>query len=275
MARYEFGHAFYHEFAYANLSPGRRAGLHRRVGLWLETGGGRRTEELAAELALHFERGRDYGRALHYLRQAAENAIRRHAAHEAAELLRRGLALLEGRLPEAPEHTRLAAEMYASLATALQASQGYGVVELGRVYERAFELLRRAEDTGRLFGLLWGIAIFHLVQADFESAFRYAKQLLAEAERIGDTHGRIGGHFTLGGALMYHGELAAALAQLRQGQALFRPQEHGELIGIYGQDPGVFIATHVAITQWLLGFPHSAQALIGEALARADRLGHP
>ena len=46
---------------------------------------GERAREIAAELAMHFERGRDYKRAAKYLQQAADNAIRRFAYQEAVE----------------------------------------------------------------------------------------------------------------------------------------------------------------------------------------------
>ena len=98
--RYGFIHAFYHEIAYARLSPTPRAGLHRRLGEWLERVCGVRAGELAAELALHFEQGQDYRKAVNYLRQAAENAARRYANLEAIGYLTRALELA-GQLPEA------------------------------------------------------------------------------------------------------------------------------------------------------------------------------
>jgi hypothetical protein len=56
---------------------------------------------VAAELAVHFERGRDYQRAVQYLQQAAENAARRNAHHEVIALVTKGLELL-ATLPETP-----------------------------------------------------------------------------------------------------------------------------------------------------------------------------
>ena len=51
---------------------------------------GERVGEIAAELAMHFEQGRDAPRAVKYLLQAAENAMHRSAHHEADALARRG-----------------------------------------------------------------------------------------------------------------------------------------------------------------------------------------
>ena len=58
--------------------------------------------EIASELAVHFEQAHDYGRAVLYLRQAAENGARRYANHEAIDCLTRALQHVD-RLPEAEQ----------------------------------------------------------------------------------------------------------------------------------------------------------------------------
>ena len=52
--------------------------------------------ELASELALHFEHGREFERAARYLILSAENAARRYAHRDAAAILEHALGLLSG-----------------------------------------------------------------------------------------------------------------------------------------------------------------------------------
>src|SRR5262249_4789530 len=92
--RYAFRHALHQEAVYARLAPARRGALHRRIGEWLEARARERPEEAAAELAMHFERGHDPHRAVHYLQLAADVATGRSAAREAIEHLARALDLL-------------------------------------------------------------------------------------------------------------------------------------------------------------------------------------
>src|SRR5262249_62053035 len=73
---YQFRHALYQQMVYDRVPVGRRLQLHRRIGAREEAGYGAQAAEIAAELAMHFERGRDYQRAVRYLQQAAENAVR-------------------------------------------------------------------------------------------------------------------------------------------------------------------------------------------------------
>jgi len=106
---YEFMHALYQQVAYERLARGRRAHLHQRLGLCLETAYGARAPEIAAELAVHFEYGHDVRRAVQYWQQAATNAARRSGHHEVISTLTRARALLT-RWPDTRErvHQELA-----------------------------------------------------------------------------------------------------------------------------------------------------------------------
>ena len=62
---YGFRHVLSQHVVYERLPAGRRTRLHQRIGLREETGFGAQASERAAKLAVHFERGRDYVRAVH------------------------------------------------------------------------------------------------------------------------------------------------------------------------------------------------------------------
>jgi len=79
VGRYGFIHALYQNVLYERVSPSKRVELHRRIGERGEEVFGERAREIAAELAMHFERGGDYRRASKYLQRAADNALRRFA----------------------------------------------------------------------------------------------------------------------------------------------------------------------------------------------------
>ena len=89
--RYRFLHALHQHLLYERLPGSRRRRLHRRIGESKEAAFGSRSADIAAELAVHFEEARDGPRAVHYLGQAAQNALRRSAGREAADLLTRAI----------------------------------------------------------------------------------------------------------------------------------------------------------------------------------------
>jgi predicted ATPase len=92
-ARYAFMHALYSEVLHNRLPPGRRLRFHQRIGACGEEMFGERTDEIAAELAAHFEEGRDWARAVRYRRRAAAVEVRRHAHREAEAHLAHALTL--------------------------------------------------------------------------------------------------------------------------------------------------------------------------------------
>ena len=78
-ARYAFVHALYQQVVYERLGAGRRIRLHQCLGGCLEAAYSAQAGEIATELAEHFVRGQDTRRAVHYLRQAGDNALTRSA----------------------------------------------------------------------------------------------------------------------------------------------------------------------------------------------------
>src|SRR5262245_64583435 len=99
--RYAFRHGLYQDVLYQGLTPGLRARLHQQIGERQERAYGEQAREVAAELAVHFERGRDWQRAVQYLQQAVQNAAQRHAPQEVIALGTKGLELL-ATLPGTP-----------------------------------------------------------------------------------------------------------------------------------------------------------------------------
>ena len=96
--RYAFVHALYREVLYERQTPARRAALHARRAVTLERVYAAALDDVAPELALHSERAADWGRAVKYVRRAAELAVKRYALAEARAHLQHALELA-GRLP--------------------------------------------------------------------------------------------------------------------------------------------------------------------------------
>lgn len=91
---YEFRHALYREVLYRHLNPTQRINFHRSLAKGLEALRSGAEPEAAAQIALHFEEGRDYEPAVRYLIVAADTATRRYAHREAIEALEHARELL-------------------------------------------------------------------------------------------------------------------------------------------------------------------------------------
>lgn len=99
-ARFAFQHALQASVVYERISPARRLRLHQRIGRRGEALYGSGAMQISAELANHFEHGRDFERALRYRILAAENDSRRNANREATAQLEHALALAPKLAPE-------------------------------------------------------------------------------------------------------------------------------------------------------------------------------
>ncbi len=95
LERYGFIHAMHQHVLYHGVPLPRRILLHRRIGEFQETAYSDHLQEIAAELAVHFQEGRDYARAIRYRRLSAAKALAQYANREAQEHLGKAVALLE------------------------------------------------------------------------------------------------------------------------------------------------------------------------------------
>jgi DNA-binding winged helix-turn-helix (wHTH) protein/predicted ATPase len=274
VTRYGFIHALYQNVLYERVPASRRVQLHRRIGGRGEELYGERAREIAAELAMHFERGRDYKRAAQYLQQAADNAIRRFAYREAVGLARRGLELLR-RLPDTPERAEQELCLHLTLGMPLIATEGYAAEAVGVVYMRARELCQQMGETPDLSEVLWGLWAFHILRAELGKAREIAEEFLRLSERLPYPGLAMRGHIAMETTFFHLGEVAQAMEHFEKALSLYDPVRHRDDAFFYSQNPGVIMGCHAAWALWFLGQPDQALNRIKEALTLARELTEP
>jgi DNA-binding winged helix-turn-helix (wHTH) protein/predicted ATPase len=272
---YRFTHWLYQHVTYQRLGAAQQVQLHQRLGARGEVAYGGRVGEIAAELAVHFECGRDYRRAVLYRRQAAETALRRYAYPEAIAHLTRGLELLRS-LPESPERSQHELEVQLALGPVLIATKGIAAPEVETAYTRALDLCRHIGETPRRFLALRGLWGFHQMQGEYQTARGLAEQMLPLARSLQDPACLLVAHDVLGHTMFWLGEFAAAREHAEQGIALYDPQPHQSLAFLYGwYDLGVDCLCWAALSLWHLGYPEQALQRSHQALTLAQELAHP
>jgi predicted ATPase len=263
----------YQQLWHERVSIAQQQRWHLRIGERKEAAYGNRASEIAAELAVHFEQGRNYPRAIPYLQQAGENALRRSAYTEAIAHLTRGLELLQP-LPDTPERTRRELGLQVALATPLTATKGLGAAEVGDTHNRARELCQQIGETPELFPVLWGLCTFYGTRAEWQTARTLGEQLLRLAQRAQDPALLLQAHLALGALMFCRGEFVSARAHLER-VTLYNPQQYRSQAFRYGIDPEVFCRSYAAHVLWFLGYPEQALRSSREALTLAQELVHP
>ena len=274
LSHYRFRHILFQHYVYHSLDEVERTYLHEAVGNELERLYGEQTEEIAVELARHFEQAGLTAKAVNYLRQAGDRAVRLSANQEAIAHFDRGLALLEN-LPQTIDRDRQELALQIALFAPLAGAKGYGAPELGQAYTRAQELSERAGEPGQVFLVLYGLWGHNLVQGDMKIARELAEQSLALAGKLQEPAFLLEGHRMTDETALYSGEWIAARRHVERTLSLYDPQLHRAHASVYGQDPGVASLSHGAWILWYLGYPDQALKMAREAKDLGEESSHP
>jgi DNA-binding winged helix-turn-helix (wHTH) protein/predicted ATPase len=271
---YRFRHTLYHQVVYERMPVGRRIQMHARIGAREEVGYQEHAAERAAELATHFEQGREYERAVRYLRQAAEKALQRYAYREAIEHLSRGLTFVQ-RFPDTLERAKRELDLQIALGQALTVRQGSGATAVERVYARADELWHQVGETAQRIAVVRGLRRTAQGQGDPKKAQPLAEEFLRLAQQAQDEALLIEGHMAMGVCLFYLGDVATAHMHLQTATAIGDTQRFQTPLFPTGQDLRVLSLTYDAMGLWVLGYPAQAIERSRRALKLAEEVAQP
>ncbi len=272
-ANFQFDHDLYQEVVYERVPPQRRARLHLQIGRRLEQGYGAAAPDHAAELAMHFIRGRDASRAVTHVAGAARHAIGRNAHVEALEHVRIGLHLVTS-LDDGPARLEHELALQTTLGPLLIATRGWGSPEVEAAYERAHELARRSADPARaLPPILYGLGSLYESRGEYGRAAEVLEQVL-DLEDISEAAHHMGSYDLLACSMFHQGRFDRAVVHAETGWELYDPGRHRELQARYGYNPGVGCLTWGALSSWYLGETGRASALMADAFALAQDADH-
>jgi tetratricopeptide (TPR) repeat protein len=263
---YAFAHGLDREVLYELIPEERRAELHRRIGAQLEARSGARAPELAAELAHHFERGRDPARAVRFNALAAQRSLARNAYTEGVRQLRAGIASA-GRLDTGIERTRWEVELLSQLAHALVATEGWSSAAAEATLGDARVRAERLPDREPLAAVLYALATMYEVRGDLDRSLELSTEYLREGSDAGDR--RIEAQELLACNLFHQGAFAAALERGDHGVAIAEASPAGSNQSLFaalpGEDMGVTCQMWAGLSLWYLGHPDEALARAREA----------
>jgi tetratricopeptide (TPR) repeat protein len=273
--RYQFRHRLYKEVLYQRVAEARRMRLHRQIAEREEERYGDRAEDIAGELAVHFEQGRLYLKAAHYLQLAARNALRRRSAPvEAIALSQQGLELLR-RLAETLERTSEEIELQITLGNALIAAGSLSDPRVGQAFARAQALCEQVNNLSQRFRALFWLRRYHNHRGENREAASRAHELVQLAEQENDPALLTLAYLSIGETLWYGANLVKAKGYLEKSIASYDPVQHHSLTALCGTDPISGSMIYRAICLWFLGYLDQALKLANEALTLAQDLDHP
>lgn len=270
--RFAFHHALYREALYAQLPVGRRVELHRRIGLRLEQAHENRTDEIAGELAMHFECGRDIRRTIHYLHRAGVLAGDRGAARESATYIGRALDLT-ATLPNDKSRDGLEAELRIALCVPLRAIHGYGSAAVEACALKATALANALPDFPGRFAanrIAWNVC---LMRHPVPLALDRAHELMDVARAAKDPAKIALAHRALGTSLKLAGKVSAAADVLVEGASIADGICDDDFAA-YGEHPGMVCRVFAGWVKALMGQLDEAARQADDAIAHARQRKH-
>jgi len=272
--RYGFIHALYQNVLYERVSASRRVQLHRRIAEEAEALYGENARDIAAELAMHFERGRDYMRAAQYLQQAAAVAQRLYANEEAINLLSRGLALLD-QLPPGAKRDAMELNFQLSLAPSYRIARGWTSPEVEQTLERARGLCDKVGDDAQRAQVFYGLESLYVVQGRLERVQQASDELHRMYERTHATTASLEFEIMLTGSRLHLGRVAEANAQFERMLTVKDPSQLQSIVEELGWNYAVLGRAWQAHALWLLGYPQSAMVRAREGVQLSRDLRQP
>ena len=260
-AQYRFLHPLYWEVLYYQIPPAQLQQLHERIGTRKEAAYGERGQEIAADLAVHFEHGRDLRKAVQYRQRAAHGAYIRLALQEVTEHLSHGMRLLKS-LPQTPDRIEYELPMLTSFATH-QIMLMPVDEEARQVFDQACRLALEEGLPPVVLEAVANIAVHLFATGQYAEALRYGEHCLTLARGTGDLYLLAVG----GAAVVFPYFYQAAFLQVRdlvtplQAKGVFLPQVQTPKASLMASaiHPRINCLSSLAWTLWVLGYPDQAR----------------
>jgi tetratricopeptide (TPR) repeat protein len=272
---YTFKHALTQEVAYNSVLQERRRLLHERIGAATEALYPERLEDHLEELAHHFTRSGNTGKAVDYLERAGRRAEERFANVEAVNHFSAALELVRT-MPHSSQGAERELALLLALGSPISVTKSWDSPEARAVYGRARELSGEIGETPQLFRALFGLTGNLATSGELKPAREFMEQSLRLAQRTGDPNMLLEAHHLVGATQTYMGDLTSARRAQDEVIERYDSNKHHSLLYLYaGEDPGICCLCHKGWTLWLLGYPAQALQTAKESVGLARQLSHP
>lgn len=252
VSNYRFAHHLMQSYLYRQLDEAEASYLHEDVGLALEALFGAEADQIAVQLARHFDLAGLPEKAVPYLKKAGEQAAARFANELAFTHYRRALELMPG--------DDVGGRYEILLAMVLMHDKKGESPERLEDIVKLTELAQRSGDTLKLATAHYQRAYYEVAASGHDAAVKYATLAAEAAAPVDDDKGLEGRARTvLGRALMIKTDYDAAKNELQKGLVLSR---------MAGSTVGEGLAlTYLGIMADITGHAAAARSYFEQSLA--------
>jgi predicted ATPase len=269
-SRYAFRHTLFQHAALARNTASTVRLRHRKIAERIEAGFVGHEEEVAGELAVHFEASQVPARAARHHVLAGERAARHCGYKEAAAHHEHARALLAG-TPDSRDRDVL--ELRVSLSHGWSVFQVNGRMDVAvPLMQRAKELASRLEDKASLGEALIRLEAMLMVQGDLREATEQARALAPVFDHVSDAALRLLAEQVQATIVLLRGRFEEA-RRLLDALGVFRAAQ--EKTAIEASRAHLLAFSMGSFAMWLTGEPDRAVALSRRAQEVAEQAYDP
>ncbi len=273
---YDFSHDRIRDVAAAGISRARCRYLHHCVAETLENENTGQFDNIAAQIAAHYDAAGMVEPAIDYYAKAAVRSAQIYATAEIILHLQRALTLLK-LLPASKVRDQRELTLLVALGPPLADVTSFAVTLMHDTYERAYQLSQQLGIPLHPSMLrVW--AIHKTSRHNFVDAKAMGQQLLEIAgQQITDDDQVVylEGCYVIGVSAFWQGDFRQSRAYLQQVVDRYAEVCQVRHLIEYGQDTGIYCRTRLGWTLWVLGYPDQARQQCEAALVLAKQLQHP
>lgn len=269
---YVFRHALIQEAAYESMPRDLRRHVHGRVVEVLRRQFAGSAHATPAVLARHHAGAGQFAEAVRLGTEAAQLSVDKSSNNEALAEADQVSAWL----PELPEGLRADAELRLNgvKIQATMSMQGWASRSVHALAEASRPLLARCSETRDAVAILSGLFLYYHVSSQHGAGRRVADELVALADRVGDSSLKAVAATAKGANFNGDGQFAAAEPWLERALAFYDPTRDQKQGSLFGLDSRVWSGALLALVEWGIGRTQRALQLAEEAIAWAREIKH-
>lgn len=159
-------------------------------------------------------------------------------------------------------------------ARAMMAVHGY-TEEVEKEFEKALLVSDITGSPSERAPVVRALATYYMGISRFEQSAEYGSRLLALGQESGDVAIQVEGHYVLGAAIAFTGNLEEGLPHLERAIELHDPRVHHSTRLRLGPNAGVTARVASGLLLWAHGDLEASVTRLGEALQVARSMDHP
>lgn len=186
VSRFNFSNYIFQQYLYQELSMTQRMMLHSDIAGILEDYFKDNIEEVAGDIARHYEMSGEYDKAVKYIKVTVKNMMRISGYEEAAVLIKKALEFLE-QMPQTEVTKQETLYFTIQLCICYRSTKGWGDPDVGWLYDKAKNLCKELQNFDYIEIILFGKWAIHLAKLELEQCLEQAERNF-ELSRKFDNH---------------------------------------------------------------------------------------